>query len=203
MLRSIFAAAVLLSACAPGPAQIRASEASELLARFAVGAGPADICTPGGRSVLRGAVRAYGAAMQQGGEHWPSVPANGAAPHDLDQVEAAVLIAYTAGFIERSDFPGEARRALTELTFGHWASIRQMRAAADVACDEVVTLQQAAGRFVMEAERYRGMAQGAERARTARAAERIQRQAVRMERAQTAMNDAAAAIEARMAEQRS
>jgi hypothetical protein len=198
MLRSIFAAALLLGACAQAPVQMPASQASEMLERFAVGAGPANVCTPGGRAVLRGAVRAYGAAMLQGGEAWPALPTNGDTPRDLGKVEAAVLIAYAAGFVERSDFPREARGALTELTFGHWSFIQKMRDASNVACDEVVALQQAAGRLVMETERYRGMSARADNARSARYAERIARQTQRLQRAETELNDRAAALEARL-----
>lgn len=197
MLRWILASALCLSACAPAPVSMHPSDAAEMLARFAVGSGPADVCTPSGRATLRGAVRAYGAAMAEGGQAWPTVPALGQEPNHLDQVEAAVLIAFSAGFVERSDFIGDARARLTELTFGHWSFLQKMRSAAEVACAEVVELQQAAGRFVLESERYRDMSGGA---RGARDVERLRRQHVRMQRAQTAMNDLAAQLEARLAQ---
>ena len=71
MLRKMmlaFAAAGLLSACAPGPVAMPATQASEMLELIAAGHPPGDVCTPQGRALLRGAVRSYGNAMAQAGQ---------------------------------------------------------------------------------------------------------------------------------------
>ncbi|MBC7769147.1 MAG: hypothetical protein H7124_10205, partial [Phycisphaerales bacterium] len=62
MLRTLIVAAALgSSACAPSPVSMPATQASEVLELFAAGTPPGDVCTPQGRALLRGAVRAYGA----------------------------------------------------------------------------------------------------------------------------------------------
>ena len=71
-----------------------------------------------------------------------------------------------------------------------------MRRAARVACEEVVELQQAAARFVLETERYRGVSQRAEK--DAGAGAQLHSQARRLERATIAMQTAAFAVETRV-----
>lgn len=192
----ILALGLAASACAPAPVSMHATEASQLLAQFAAGAGPADVCTPNGRALLRGAVRAYGEEMKRSGVAWPAVPVRGEDPDELDTVEISVLIAFAAGFVQASDFHGATRGLMGQLTFTQWPEMRAMRAAARVACDEVVDLQQAASRYVMEADRYQRIADGS--SRSSRAGERLQRQARLMERAREAMEISAAALQARV-----
>jgi hypothetical protein len=178
-----------------------ATQASELLEQFAAGAAPQDVCTPQGRALLRGAVRAYSAEMARAGLAWPAVPVGGD-PDAVKSVDANVLIAFTAGFVERSDFVGPARQLIGQFTFEQWPELPDMRRAARVACEEVAALQQAAARFVLETERYRGVAQRAEKGESA--APQLQRQARRLERAESAMQTAAYAVETRVdAERRS
>ena len=57
MLRKMMLAfaAAGLCACAPGPAAMSATQASEMLELFAAGHAPGDVCTPQGRALLRGA----------------------------------------------------------------------------------------------------------------------------------------------------
>lgn len=185
--------ALAVSACAPGPARVSAAEASEFLELFAAGsAGAADVCTPEGRAQLRGAVRAYGAEMNLNGVAWPSLPAVSGAPDEFNRVDASVLIAFSAGFVETSDFYGQARRMARQLTFTQWPEVRGMRQAVRVACPEVVALQQAAARAVMETERLRQMAEGEAQA------ERLHRQEERTERAHLQMQQLAAELHARL-----
>lgn len=184
------------SACGPAPAVMPATRASELLERFAAGAAPADVCTPAGRAVLRGAVRAYGAAMHAGGVTWPSVPLSEERPAQrLNSTDVSVLVAFVAGFVDASDFRGASRAALAQLSFAHWPEMARMRDGARVACAEVVALQQAAARVVMEMERLRLIAEPGDDARNT---ERLARQHVRVERAQAHMQTLAAVVEARM-----
>lgn len=190
MLRIMaLAALAAASACAPGPARMPASHASEVLERFAAGAAEADVCTPSGRATLRGAVRAYGAAMNANGVAWPATGGD-----QLNGVEASVLVAFSAGFVEASDFYGPARAALTQLAFTQWPEVRGMRTATRVACNEVAALQQAAARVVMETERLRQMADGRP--------ERVERQRNRVERAHMLMQQQAALVSARVDEAR-
>jgi hypothetical protein len=90
---------------------------------------------------------------------------------------------------------------MTQLSFDEWPEIRRMRAAARVACEDVVALQQAAAHYLVERARMAEMAGGAKGiGQHAESAERLQRQSVRVARAEMQMNDMAAAVEARMDE---
>ena len=162
-----------------------ASHASEVLERFAAGAAEADVCTPNGRAMLRGAVRAYGAAMNANGVAWPA-----AGGDQLNGVEASVLVAFSAGFVEASDFYGPARAALTQLAFTQWPEVRGMRTATRVACSEVASLQQAAARLVVETARLRQM--------PVSQPDRLQRQRERVARARMQMQQQAALVSARV-----
>lgn len=185
----------MICACAPAPVRMTATEASELLARFASGSEGAEVCTPEGRALLRGAVRAYGAEMAMAGVSWPMIPAMGADANRLTSLDVSVTVAFTAGFVEASDFYGPARALVSHLTFAHWPQVRSMRRGAHVACAEVVQLQQAAAHVVLESERYRDLSTHARNND-----DRLRRQARRLERAQEQMNDRAAAVEARLRE---
>jgi hypothetical protein len=200
MRRALASVLVLATAaCAQAPVRMPATEASELLARFAAGSGSVDVCTDEGRAVLRGAVRAYSAEMQANGVAWPMIPAMGGDPNALSNIDVSVLIAFAAGFVDASDFHGQARQLVGRLSFAQWPEIRSMRQAARVACPDVVQLQQAAAQFVLESERLAEMAVRAENARNgARVADRLQRQSVRVERAQVRMQTMAAVLQTRM-----
>lgn len=185
MLRVIAAVLTLsLGACAPAPAHMAASQASEVLERFAAGVAPMDVCTPSGRAMLRGAVRAYGAEMARAGLTWPQVPGPGVDPASLKRMDIAVMIAFGAGFVEGSDFRGRARPLIGRMTLTQWPEIRDMRAAARTECRQVVALQQAAARFVIESERYQGM--------RAEGGEGLERQAMMLLRARREMETLAA-----------
>lgn len=182
-----------LGACAPGPANMPATQASEVLARFAAGSATANVCTPQGRAMLRGAVRSYGQEMSVNGVAWPVMPGFGAA--DLNSVDVSVLVAFAAGFVESSDLHGPARRFARQLAFTQWPEVRSMRDASRVACDEVVALQLAAARVVIETERLHQMT---ERAGGSISGERVQRQNERVERAHVAMQQLAAQVRTRV-----
>lgn len=173
-----------------------ASQASEVLARFAAGSASMNVCTPEGRAVLRGAVRSYGEEMSVNGVAWPMMPGFGAsATEALNLVDVSVLVAFAAGFVETSDLHGPARRFARRLAFTQWPEIRSMRDATRVACTEVVALQVAAARVVIETERLRQMT---ERAGGSLTGERVERQHDRVERAHVAMQQIAAQVQARL-----
>lgn len=173
-----------------------ATEASELLTRFASGSAGESVCTPQGRAELRGAVRAYGEAMASGGVAWPTMPVLGEEPNELNSLDISVLVAFAAGFVESSDFRGPARGMLHQLAFAQWPEIRDLRAAARVACGDVLALQQAASRFVLETERLRRLAERSEDDRAASTRARLERQARRAQRAQEQMQLLAATVQA-------
>jgi hypothetical protein len=171
-----------------------ATQASEMLERFAAGSAPANVCTPEGRALLRGAVRAYGAEMARAGVAWPAVPARGEG-EIVKGVDATVLAAFAAGFVEASDFRGRARALIGEFSLAQWPHLGGVRQAARVACEEVVELQQAMARLVLEAERYQDLALFAAREGGPRAQQRVERQEQRLQRAQTQMQLSAAQVE--------
>lgn len=184
MLRiAVGSLSVWLCACAPGPASMRAAEASEILARFAAGALSGEACAPRGRAVLRGAVRAYGAAMAQAGQSWPALPrSNAEAWRTLD---VAVATAAAAGLVEASDLSAEARAALDAAPFRDSAALARVRDGAHLACAEAFDLQHAAARLVIETARYNeALSQAMAGDLSVRAAERLRRQAQLRARAQ-------------------
>jgi hypothetical protein len=189
-MRPILAASAAALACACAPAPMAASEAGEHLARFAAGTTETDVCSPEGRALLRSAVRGYGAELARAGVAWPAVPgASEAAPNSVD---IAVLVAFATGFVEASDFQSASRRMVRQSSFAERPQIRDLRAAAQVACAQVTELQRAASRFVLELERYERMAARAGRAEP----ERLARQEARMQRARRQMEQVAAFVEA-------
>ena len=172
MLRVMaLAAGVLACACAPAPQQKAASEASEHLERFAAGAAAGEVCTPQGRALLRGAVRAYGAELAQAGVAWPALPeGDGAAMRSTD---VAVALAFAGGFVEASDLQRASRGMVSRFALAHWPQLRNMRAAARLACAQMVELQAAASRTAVEMERFRRMSLRSDPARLARQRERL------------------------------
>ncbi len=187
------------SACAPAPVRMAATDASEMLELFAAGAAPTDVCTPDGRAALRGAVRAYGAAMAEAGQTWPAMPA----PDEEVQhsrVEAAVMVSLAAGFIEVSDLRAPARARAREVAASYWPQVRGVHRAASLACPEVVELQVAASRFVTEMNRYQRLHARAARERNAVAQQRAQRQADRVDTIRREMDALAERIAAQLSE---
>jgi hypothetical protein len=174
----IMALAAAAGACAPAPVEMPAAQASEVLNLFAAGRGPASVCSADGRALLRS------------GE-----------AGNVTTVDGSVAIAFAAGFVKAGDLPVPARHIMTQLTFDEWPEITRMRAAARVACQDVVALQQAAAHYLVERARMADMAGGAKGVGLrAESAERLQRQSVRVARAEMQMNDMAAIVEARMEE---
>lgn len=196
MLRvTALAVGVLASACAPAPAPMAASEASEHLERFAAGAAADDVCTPQGRALLRGAVRSYGAELARAGVAWPALPKRDG--EGLRGTDLAVTIAVAAGIVEASDLQNAARGAVNRFALTQWPQFTNMRAAVRLACGRVVELQQAAVRVAAEMERYQRMAM-----RRQRDPERLRRQQERLERAQAQLEALADAVQAEIAEAR-
>lgn len=197
----VFALAAALSACAPAPVQMPAAQASEVLNLFSSGRGPANVCTPDGRALLRGAVRAYGREMGRSGVPWPVIPGVSGEAEDITHVEISVLISYAAGFVYTTDFPPATRRLMSHLTFSQLPEISSLRRAARVACGDVQALQQAAARYFLEQARMEQMMRSAQsRGRGAETADRLRRQSNRLERARADLEMYAEIVEQRMEE---
>lgn len=191
MLRvTALAAGLLACACAPSTQPMAASDASEHLARFAAGATD-DLCTPEGRSRLRGAVRAYGAELARAGVAWPAVGEGDVARGE----DVAVAIAFAAGLVKASDFQGGARDAVDRFVSTHLPHFRDMRFAARAACGQIVELQQAATRFAAEMERYQRMSMRAD-------PERLRLQQERLQNAKAQLEALGMAVQAEIAEAR-
>lgn len=195
----VFALAAASCACAPAPVRMPAAQAAEVLTLFAAGEGPADICSSDGRALLRGAVQAYSREMAQAGVAWPVIPQSSEETENVTSVDISVMIAFAAGFVKTSDFRGRARGMLTHLTMTRWPEIQGMRSAAEVACADVQALQQAASGFVVEQSRMAQMVHAAHvRGQERETVERLRRQSVRLERAETRMQETAAVVAAQM-----
>ncbi|HYD72548.1 MAG TPA: hypothetical protein VEF55_05385 [Candidatus Binatia bacterium] len=172
MLRvMVLAAGVLACACAPGPQPMAASEASEHLERFAAGASAGDVCTPQGRAVLRGAVRAYGAELARAGVAWPTLPEGAGAT--MRSTDVAVALAFAGGFIEASDLQHASRGMVSRFALANWPQLRGMRRAANLACAQMIELQAAAARLVVEMKRFERMSARGDPARLALQQERL------------------------------
>lgn len=192
-----FALTAALCACAPAPVEMPAAQAAEVLNLFAAGAGPATICSSDGRALLRGAVQAYSREMAQAGVAWPTIPQASEEAENVTSVDISVMIAFAAGFVKPSDFQGPARGMLTHLTINQWPEIQSLHRAAEVACADVQALQQAASGFVVEQSRMAQMVHAAH-GQGRESAERLRRQSVRLERAETRMRETAAVVAAQM-----
>lgn len=185
-------ATAALASCDGAGAGMRAGDASAFLAQFADGRAPADVCTPQGRGMLRTAVRAYGAAMAANGAAWPLD-----AEQALGSMETTVLASVATGLIERSDLRGSARGAALQLASSYLPDASRFHGALSAACVEMVALQQAAARYILEGERQRSLLDYA-RDNGAAAQARAVRHEPRVERARVAMELAAHAVEARL-----
>ena len=196
MLRAIMlAAGVLACACAPAPQPMAASEASEHLERFAAGGSGGEVCTPQGRALLRGAVRAYGAELAQAGVAWPALPEGDG--EGLRGTDLAITVAFAAGIVEASDLQGAVRGAVSRFALTQWPQFRNIRAAARVACGQVLELQQAASHVAAEMERYQRMTMRAQRD-----PERLRLQQERLANAQAQLEALADTVEREIAEAR-
>lgn len=187
-MRAIILCATV-AACGQMPATMTATEASEMLAQFAAGAAPVDLCSGDGRARLRGAVRSYADAMLQAGVAWPAPVATN--PEEVSSVDVAVQVALAAGMLEPSDFRG----ALTGTALRDWPEIDRLREAAGGACAEASELQQAAARFVLETARYRWLSQRA--GEDPQAAARLERQARLAQRAEARFDMLSVGFDAR------
>lgn len=186
-----------LCACAPAPVKMPAAQASEMLNLFAAGRGPASICSADGRALLRGAVRAYGEEMRVSGVSWPVLP-GAEGDENMTEVEVSVLIAFAAGFVRTSDFQPDLRRFLSAFTFAELPDVISLRRAAKVACEDVVALQQAAARVLIERDRMAAMVRSAQARSDGDTVGRLSRQSARLQRATQDMREAAAVVEALM-----
>ncbi len=192
MLRATaLAVGVLACACTPAPQPMAASEASEYLVRFAAGTGEIEVCTPEGRAVLRGAVRAYSSELTHAGVAWPQATQDGL----LRGMDAAVIVAYAAGFIEAGDLRGSARQDVQRIALTYWPDLMDLHGAARFACAQAIEVQRAAVRLAQEAERY-------ERLRVRGDAERSARQRRRLAQAEAQLEGLADAVKRRIAEAR-
>lgn len=199
MLRGLALSLVLAaSACAPAPPNMPATQAIELLERFAAGSARLDVCSPRGRAMLRGAVRSYGQEMHSAGVDWPALPQD----RSLNAVDATVVMSMVAGFIEPSDLHGGARALAGQFVFASVPQVRDFQSAARVACAELIQLQQGAVRYVVERQRLEHLVARNSSAASAREAQRIQRQSERLDNTLADIRALAERVEQRVAESR-
>lgn len=199
-MRFALAAALLIAlpACAPAPL-MRPVEAAHVLEAFAGGAEDAvDVCAPEGRVMLRQAVRSYAAAMAANGVAWPQLENVARAAPPLDALEASVAIAFAAGFVDASDLPQQARAHAQRLALEQWAHVWSLRTVARNACADMVSMQRAASRHLLETEHFKDAIADARRdGGEAAVAQLLRRNAV-VQRAERDMRLAAALIQTRM-----
>lgn len=196
MRHAIFAAAALaLAGC--GPAPMNALEAAQVLEAFTAGSGP-DVCDAAGRGQLRGAVRAYGEAMTENGQDWPALVEPDKTQQPLTAVEISVMISFAAGFVHATDLPRAARGRAQRLMLEHLPHMMRLRRVGVEHCTEVVSMQRAASRYMLEMERMKHAVESARRNGGEGAVALLLHQNAVIRRAQEDMQIAAAAIEARM-----
>jgi hypothetical protein len=142
-------------ACAPALPSISQTEARAVLERFAAGQAPVDVCEPEGRALFRGAVRSYARAMAESGQPWPNISTLGegdsAGPTGIDVM---VLGALGAGFIEPNDIRGPTRILARHIARAYNADLSDVRRAVEIACPEVVEMQQVLARAYIEDQRF-------------------------------------------------
>lgn len=190
-------AAGFTAAC--GPAPLSGADAALVLESFvAGGADAADVCTPSGRSLLRNAVRSYGAAMAENGQDWPAIAEPDQPQQQLNPLDVTVMVSVAAGFVKASDLPGAARGRAQRLMLGYLPDMIRFRTATMDACDEVVALQRAASRYAVEMERYRHVIDAARRSGGEGAAARLLSQNAVLQSAEAEMQRAVAVVDARM-----
>lgn len=178
-----------------------AGDAALVLEAFTAGApDAADVCAPAGRDQLRLAVRTYGATMAENGQDWPAVAEPDARQEQMSAVEVAVVIAFAAGFVQGSDLLQPARGRAQRLAFAHLPHMIKLRGVAMDACPDVVAMQRAASRYMLEMERYADVIASARRNGGEAAVGRILSQNAVLKRAEEDMQHAAALIQARMDE---
>lgn len=182
---------ILACACTPAFKPMSASQASEHIEHFAAGSSTPDVCTPQGRALLRGAVRAYSGALAQAGVDWPALSSDG---EPLRSTDVAIAVAFAAGFVEASDFHADARADVRHFALTHWPQFRDMRAAAHLACTRVIELQHAALRLAAEMDRYRRLMARAEYGRGDPV--RLRRQRERLASAQAQVETLAQTVQA-------
>lgn len=199
MRSAILALSALAVACAP--VSMSATDAAMVLEAFTAGAPEAvDVCKAEGRNQLRGAVRAYGEAMHENGQDWPALVEPDERQEPMSAMEITVLIAFAAGFVQASDLQQPARGRAQRLAFAHLPHMIELRGVAMDACPDVVAMQRAASRYMLEMERYAHVVESARRNGGEAAVGRILSQNAVLKRAQEDMERAAALIQARMGE---
>ena len=190
---------IATAACAQPLPEFTAAEARGVLERFAVGQAPADLCEPEGRALLRGAVRSYARAMEASGQPWPNIRTLGegdtAGPTGIDVLALAAL---GAGFIEPNDLRGPTRILARHIARAYNGDLSDVRRAVEVACPEVVELQQVLARAYIEDQRFEARMERDRR--SPRARERAERHVARMMRVRGEVYRLKAEIEAKLAE---
>lgn len=199
MRRLVLSLALAAGACAPAPPTMPATDAIELLEQFAVGAASIDVCTAEGRAVLRGAVRSYSSAMRAAGVPWPALPEGELSPNVVD---LSVVMAMLSGFVEPSDLQGRAGALTSAMLLNELPRVTDFRRAAQVACRELLQLQQGAARYAVEAQRLERLIARAKSAGGSRVSERARRQNDRLNQTLAHMHALAEQIERRVDESR-
>lgn len=192
---------IATTACAPPLPEFTATDARDVLERFAVGQAPADLCEPEGRLMLRGAVRSYARAMEESGQPWPNIRTLGegdtAGPTGIDVLTLAAL---GAGFIEPNDLRGPTRILARHISRAYNGDLSDVRRAVEIACPEVVELQQVLARAFIEDQRFEARMERERDRRSPRARERAERHVARMMRVRNEVYRLKTEIEAKLAE---
>ena len=162
-MKSILAAgaALTLAACGAAPEPMRASEAAASLAQFAAVETPSYLGTREGREALRSAVRAHGREMRVNGLVWPRFDPDPGRP--AGAMDLAVLIAFSAGFVERDDLMRAAQRSAEQVARDHLSEIAHLRDASRRACAEAAEAQRTAVIYMAAVEQQQALGVFAER----------------------------------------
>ncbi len=163
-----------------------AAEAEAALVMLARGAAPAELCTPGGRSAFRSAVRAYDSALRrEGAALFDDVRARHVR---VSEAELLIVAGMIGGQVKPSDVSGEARSAalsLRGLALG-WGEAGKLRRFAVEACPELVGLYRSLARHGADQARdeasYRRALRRDDTRRQEVLRERMARRAHRVER---------------------
>lgn len=196
MRRMVSCIVVFAVACAPAPVSMPADQARQVIEQFSGGVQRFDVCTPEGRAILRGAVRSFSSAEAAEGRVWPTVPV-GDERAPLDAVNGSVLVAVAAGFVKVNDLRGDARAQYRMLALEHWLHMRDARLATELACEDVLRLQQVGAQLVVQMQRLERMRESRIVSQT-----RIARQIARVSALEEELRAISRRIQARLEEHR-
>ena len=144
-----------LAGCSPSPA-VTADEASAVIADVRRGRGDVDLCTKGGRSRFREAVRIHSARMNARGEAWPDMSGLMSGENEPDMAELTVIGAVLFGWVKPGDLSGRAGQigGLLDLSMALSPNMRKARRGVEIACPEVMEMQRLTATQRFEEKRF-------------------------------------------------